>query len=142
MRMLFYGTLMDDEVRRRVVGRTVAVVAARAVGFRRVFVAGRDYPMLRRHPGRRVEGVLTGPLDAEAIRRLRFYEGREYRLRPILVECGGEGRLAALAFFCLPGVAADNREWRFDQWRLWGRRATLRRVAALMRSLPPSAPPR
>jgi len=133
MRLFFYGTLMDDEVRWLVVGATVAVVAASAIGFRRVFVAGRDYPMLRRRAGRRVEGVLTGPLDGEAIRRLGVYEGREYRLRPILVKSGAERRLAAWAFFCPSGVAAESREWRFDHWRLRSRRVTLRRIAAMMR---------
>ena len=142
MRLFFYGTLIDDEVRRLVVGAAVAVTSARVIGFRRVVVAGRDYPMLRHRAGRRVEGVLTGPLAPEAIRRLRFYEGREYRLRPIQVECGPEGRVTAAAFFCPPGVAADHREWRLDQWRRRGKRAALRRIAALMRTLPPSAMPR
>jgi len=144
MRLFFFGTLMDDEVRRAVVGRAIAVAPAWASGFRRVFVAGRDYPMLLRRAGGRVDGVLTGALETAAIRRLDAYEGREYRLGPIRAECGGE-LVAAFAYFCRPGVVAGDRDWRFEDWEQLDRPTVLRRIAGLMRlaprgRVPPSAP--
>ena len=127
-RLFFFGTLMDEAVRGLVIGREGTVSPARVDGFARVAVAGRDYPTLVRRPASRVAGVLTAPLDAEAIRRLCRYEGPEYRLRPIRVRSDEEGPLAALVFLCRPKIAAGRRPWRLDDWQRRHRRTALLRI--------------
>jgi gamma-glutamylcyclotransferase (GGCT)/AIG2-like uncharacterized protein YtfP len=120
MRLFFYGTLMDSEVRERVLGRDVphsAITLAEVAGFRRVFVAGRTYPMLVPHAGCTVDGLVVDGLTEDELRRLVRYEGPEYQLLPLPVATAA-GPQTALVFLCLPSVRSERREWRFDQWRL------------------------
>ncbi len=134
MRLFFFGTLMDPEVRALVVGRDVpdeAVEPAVARGFRRVLVAGRPYPMLRLCAAGRVDGIVADGLDSGALRRLRAYEGREYRMRPIRVRSATHQREVVLAFLCRPEVAPGRAGWRLDLWRRRHQRRLLARAQAL-----------
>jgi len=65
MRLFFFGTLLDRELREAVLGRAPpagAVEPAVACGFRRVAVAGRPYPML--------VAAAAGRVDEATIARL------------------------------------------------------------------------
>jgi len=132
MRLFFFGTLIDADVRQAVVGRPLPVETATAAGFVRVFIAGRTYPMLLPKATGRVGGVLTPPLEDAALRRLNAYEGPEYRLRPITVETA-TGTVTAHAYFCRHGVAAGRREWRFEDWLRREKRSWVPRIVARMR---------
>ncbi|MDA8230701.1 MAG: gamma-glutamylcyclotransferase [Magnetospirillum sp.] len=135
MRLFFFGTLMDPEVREIVMGRALpadAIETGVAQGFRRVFVAGRHYPMLLPHASGWVEGTLVSGLDAETVHRLQVYEGWEYALHPIQVRTGSGQTVMAHVFLCPPHIEPDRREWRLDQWQLRHKRPFLRKARALM----------
>jgi gamma-glutamylcyclotransferase (GGCT)/AIG2-like uncharacterized protein YtfP len=100
MRFFFYGTLLDPEVRARVLGdeaRPVLLELAVLRGWERYFEAGVPWPMIRRRDGAAVEGALASGLSEAAGRLLDEYEGERYRREKVVVECGGE-RLAALVY--------------------------------------------
>jgi hypothetical protein len=135
MRLFFFGTLMDAEVRDLVIGRTLppaALQPAEVRGFRRVFVAGRAYPMLVPHPPGRVAGIVASGIDAEALRRLQVYEGEEYRLETLPVRTEAGEVIEAGMFMCPPDVTAERRDWRLDQWQRRYKRRFLAQIRALM----------
>lgn len=135
--LFFFGTLMDPAVRAIVLGEAEPdgnVRRGRALGFRRVFVPGRSYPMLRPHPAGRVEGILVDGISPLGLRRLEIYEGPEYRLVALTVEDGTGNRVEAKAFLCPPGLAPGRRPWTFASWRRRHGRKCLREAAALMGS--------
>lgn len=76
MRFFFYGTLIDEAVRRAVLGRhaPLRVEPARLGGWRRVAVPGKAYPVVLAEPQASVDGVLARGLTAAARRRLEGYE--------------------------------------------------------------------
>jgi hypothetical protein len=79
--LFFYGTLLDPDIQRRVVGRALtgaAFVPASLQGFRRVRAAGQWFPILV--PGLRsdlVEGGLATDLDGREIARIVAYESTD-----------------------------------------------------------------
>lgn len=135
MRLFFFGTLMDAEVRELVIGRALpadAIEPAIVQGFRRVFVAGRHYPMLLAHASGWVEGTLVSGLDAASVHRLQVYEGWEYALSPIKVLTASGQSVMANVFICPPGIAADKRDWRLDDWQRRHKRTFLRKAEVQM----------
>jgi hypothetical protein len=101
MRFFFYGSLLDEAVRRRVLGpleRALVLEPATLEGWRRWRRRGLPWPMLRRAPGKRVDGVLAGPVSAAGARLLGRYEGRLYRTRALYVRRSDGRRLPALVF--------------------------------------------
>lgn len=83
MNIFFYGTLLDPDVRRRVLGRTVpddALLPARVSGFRRVRVPGASYPAAIRDRAASIDGRVLPHVTPRDLARLRDYEGRAYRL--------------------------------------------------------------
>ena len=100
MRFFFYGTLLDPEVRARVLGgeaRPVVLEPAVLRGWERYVEAGVPWPMIRRRDDAAVEGALASGLSEAAGRLLDEYEGELYRREEVVVERGGE-RLAALVY--------------------------------------------
>lgn len=133
MNLFFFGTLMDGEVREIVCGKALDTVEpAIAQGFRRVFVAGRHYPMLLAHASGWVEGSLVTGLDAETVHRLQVYEGWEYSLQPIKVRTQAGPSVMAHVFLCPPGIKPDKRAWRFAEWERRHKRKFLPRARQLM----------
>lgn len=131
--LFFYGTLMDAEVREIVCGQPLdSVEPALVQGFRRVFVAGRHYPMLLPHASGWVEGTLVTGLDAETVHRLQVYEGWEYDLHPVKVRTHAGQSVLAHIFLCPQGIAADRREWRLEDWQRRHKRAFLPKARQLM----------
>lgn len=142
MRYFFYGTLMDADVLRAVVGTEATMEPATLRGWRRVGVRGEAYPIIVRDVASRVDGVLVRGLDARAASRLMSYEGPEYTVIRACVACGGR-TVAAHVFAPRPGrLLRTEGAWDFEAWRrrhkrrwmsalqLWQRRAL---TAALFR---------
>lgn len=120
MNLFFFGTLMDPDVRELVCGRAFppdSVEPATAQGFRRVFVAGRHYPMLLAHASGWVDGTLVRGVDPESVHRLQVYEGWEYSLQPMQVHLASGTTVMAHVFICPPHIQPDKRDWRLDQWQ-------------------------
>lgn len=122
MRFFFYGTLIDPDVRRVVLGSPMAAAlhARDAVldGWERRAVRGVSYPIILPRAGGRVDGVLASGLDAAAARRLADYEGPEYALTTVDVACAdGRGR-SARVFTPRPDgpLVATPMGWDYARW--------------------------
>ena len=122
--LFFYGTLMDAEVRRHLMGRDVPVEAACIKGFRAVPVAGKHYPVLVPNGGCKVEGVLARNIDRQQLARLIAYEGPGYCLETQSVIAAGGVPIQARVFMPRAGVPADmKRDWDFKCWqKRWKRK--------------------
>jgi hypothetical protein len=135
MRFFFFGTLMDPDVRRAIIGRDLSpgqVEEAVVEGFRRVHVAKRNYPMLLPHASGWVDGMLAHDIDAEAARRLMVFEGNEYHLAPIMVADLHGHLWRAAAFLPAGTVRPDHRGWHLETWQRRYKRLFLRHAGALM----------
>lgn len=78
--MFVYGTLQNPSVYKKVTGApSVEYKRARVEGFKRVAVAGCDYPaMLRSDPGHSVKGKVVWVQDVRHAAALDEFEGSEY----------------------------------------------------------------
>jgi hypothetical protein len=133
VRFFFYGTLIDPDVRRIVLGELAPAEVERAMlsGWERVKVRNATFPMIRRRAGARVEGVLARGLDAEARRRLVAYEDESaYDVFEVAVALASGKRLGAWVFAPPPGgaLAAGRGAWRFDDWERRHKRDFLRSI--------------
>lgn len=130
MDLFFYGTLMDGDVRAAVCGCPLdSVRPARLSGYQRVFMRGRDYPMLVRSPGGVVDGVLVTGVDDRCAARLTRYEGDEYVTRSVDVILVDGAAVRACLYMARPGVAARLRVWTLHDWRMRHKRSFLRALA-------------
>ncbi|MCK6452815.1 MAG: gamma-glutamylcyclotransferase [Alphaproteobacteria bacterium] len=117
-RFFFYGTLLDPDIARRVVGRDVTLEPAWLSGYRRVRAAGKWYPILvPGTPDDTVEGAVAGRLTRSEIARLVAYEGANYRLWPIGVVLAGGASARALVFRPRRSLKATGEPWDLASWQ-------------------------
>jgi hypothetical protein len=135
VRFFFYGTLIDPDIRRVVLGAPAAnaLVLRPGVlcGWMRRAVRSASYPMILPRAGAGVDGILASGLDAVACRRLRSYEGAEYLVVRVQVRCAdGRGRDARV-FAPRPGGGLKPRavDWDHAAWSMREKRCFLRRIA-------------
>ncbi len=136
MKLFVYGTLLDPDVRRIVMQSDVPaenVEEASIHGFRRVYVPGRNWPMLLAHHGSgRVDGVLLHGLDVRAVNRLIVFEGDEYHLVPMAV-IDSEGYVVRAGVFVGDrSVPPGHHDWFLQIWIRRHKRTFLRRAGVLM----------
>ena len=120
MRFFFYGTLMDEDVRRAVLGvRSLAPTeTATLAGWRRVKMAGVTYPMIVRARNHKVEGILMHGIDARARDLLQRYEGDEYAMLGVEVQTADSSVLTVNMFVPRPGLTVRGRgPWDLETWR-------------------------
>ncbi|OAN51269.1 hypothetical protein A6A04_16595 [Paramagnetospirillum marisnigri] len=134
--MFFFGTLMDLDLLALVLGRRPDT-AQREVAFlrgqRRVFVAGKPYPMLVPQQGGRVEGLLVNGLSDADVERLAYYEGWEYVTDPVTVRTLAGREVATEMFTASSGVLPDStRDWKLDLWQRKYKPEALVQVAQTM----------
>lgn len=133
MRVFFYGTLMDEAVRRAVLGATarrLSIVPATLAGWRRVHVRGRDYPVVVPAAGRTVDGALADGIDAAGIRRLDAFETAEYRRRMLEVRTEAGETRPAWVYVAVDAAVATAMPWDFEVWRRRHQAGFLRRLTA------------
>jgi len=128
MRFFFYGTLIDPDVRRAVLGRLApaSVEPATLKGWRRFSAKGVTFPIARPDPKSEIEGVLARGLSAEAGRKLDAYEGDGYRR--VTVEVVSGGKTVAANFYVDDGsgtLTADPAAWSYETWVRRDKRAFL-----------------
>jgi Gamma-glutamyl cyclotransferase, AIG2-like len=102
MRFFFYGTLIDPEILRSVLQRSVDPIRRRKAvlkGYRRVYRRGASYPIIIADTTAQVEGVVVSELTNRDIMLLTMYEGQEYEIRELPVSCSGTGLLRAKVFY-------------------------------------------
>ncbi len=122
MRFFFYGTLIDADVRRAVLGlhapRQVEPASLR--GWRRVPLRDKTYPVLVADADSSVDGVLVRGLNVAARRRLERYEGPHlYTLAELDVLPEGRSRpVSALVFVAkATGARHDAGTWDLETWQ-------------------------
>jgi hypothetical protein len=139
MRCFFYGTLMDEDVRRAVLGvRSLAPIEkATLKGWRRVKMAGVTYPMIVRARNHKVDGLLMHGIDAPARDLLQRYEGDEYTMLGVEVETGDGSILTAKMFVPRPGLTVRGRgPWDLETWRRRHKRRFLGGLQFIGKPLP------
>jgi gamma-glutamylcyclotransferase (GGCT)/AIG2-like uncharacterized protein YtfP len=120
MRFFFYGTLMDADIRRAVLGERApeTVEPATLPGYRRCAAANGAYPVIVKANGYEVRGVVARGLDKTAQARLNRYEGDEYELIDVAVRTPTKSELWVAAY--VPGKknapALSPGEWTLDVW--------------------------
>jgi hypothetical protein len=118
MQFFFYGSLRDRQVLAIVIGRAIdglRIEAATIHGFARRRVRDKSFPILVPLSGGRAEGVLVTNLTQTDIARLQFFEGQQYVLVALPVECGGK-QLSAQVFLPTDRLQAEETPWDFDSW--------------------------
>jgi len=132
VRFFFYGTLIDPEIRRLVLGRLAPrlVEPATLSGWRCVPVPARTYPMIVPDRRGRLSGILVRGLSAAARRRLERYEDDLYAVAPVEVGLVDRKRtLSALAFVARPGrTACGAKTWDFAEWQRRHKRRFMQRL--------------
>ncbi len=90
MNVFTYGSLMFDEVWRRVVTGRYRHAEAVLDAHRRHAVRGATYPGVVPAPGRQVRGVVHLDVLPDDVARLDAFEGTPYERRAVLVDVSGE----------------------------------------------------
>lgn len=131
MRFFFYGSLMDADVRRLVLGRLAPADAEPATlkGWRRVRLAGVSYPGVVRDARGSVAGTLVRGLGREARQRLIRYEGDGYALIPVTVATAAGRDCEALTFVSGEALKRAPGTWDFAVWQRQHKRRFLASVA-------------
>lgn len=115
----FYGTLLDPDVRRLVLGRDLepaslheAVLADHRIARAR----GKTYPILAAKRGAKAHGLVASHLDDRDAARLFHYEDDGYRTVELDLAVF-EGRISAWAFMPGPRMKALPVDWSYVAWR-------------------------
>ena len=120
MRMFWFGTLMDPDIRHLVLGHDIPddmIESAELPGFTRVFVDGHIYPMIVPSPGDSVQGVLVKLITVEDVRAVMTYEGDEYQFADIDVVSVNGDTVSAKAFLAGDRQRASSVPWNLEEWR-------------------------
>lgn len=96
-RLFVYGTLIQQDLLRRLLGKAPPAVDASLDHYRRYRLRGRAYPGIRYSHHDRVEGRLLAGLSVAQLRTLDHYEGSEYRRVRVGVNTP-EGRQSAWVY--------------------------------------------
>jgi gamma-glutamylcyclotransferase (GGCT)/AIG2-like uncharacterized protein YtfP len=124
--LFVYGTLLDADVRTLVLGRPLEpdqLQPAVLKHMRRVYIAGRLYPMIVPRRGAAVDGLLLTALTDEDYARLDAFEGADYgrerqNVSPLSEDADeGEPLLAWIYRTRGLGPRPSPREWRLEDWR-------------------------
>ena len=90
-------------------------------------VIGEVFPVLVPAPGQHADGFLIYGLSAQALDRILFFEGEEYRLEPLTVRLS-DGLHAARYFRDTAVYQISEHSWDFDGWRIKERDEFIRRT--------------
>jgi len=141
MRLFFYGTMRDPDVRRMVfVGRAEELIVRPALlfGFRTCSARGGDYPVLVRRTAARARGQLVEGLGYADLLRLFHFEGPDYLpSRQLAIDPSGR---RSSAWVLLSNNAhqasahqASAKTWRLRQWQLYRKPRMMPRLRIWMR---------
>ncbi len=136
MRLFFYGTMRDPDVRQMVFGgraEELTIRPALLVGFRPCSARGGDYPVLVRRTAARARGQLVEGLRYADLLRLFHFEGPHYRpSRQLAIDPSGR-RLSAWVLLPDSPHQASARVWRLRQWQLYRKPRMMPRLRIWMR---------
>jgi hypothetical protein len=135
MDFFFYGTLLDRDVRRAVLGPgadTLAIEPALLPGYRRIATWGTVVPGLVRQSGAVTEGLIVRGITDTDGKRLDRYEGRGYRRIPCEILAAAEKRPRALVYIAIRRQAGRGAAWSLAGWQRRHKRRYLRSIARWM----------
>lgn len=120
--LFVYGTLMDADVRTLVIGRPLEAAQAQPAilkNMRRVYIAGRVYPMVVPRRGDAVPGLLLSALSEEDFARLDAFEGGDYRRERQPVWPDGKAEPVNAWLYRTRGVGPQPspRPWALEAWQ-------------------------
>jgi hypothetical protein len=130
MRFFFYGSLLDPDIRRIVMGKggPWPTEPATLAGWRRRRRHDAIYPILERRAGAAVEGVVVSGVTPAAAARLAAFEGSNYGIA-LLRPRAADGRLLPAFLFLPRRRLAGPAPWDETGWA-HGRKAAALRSAA------------
>ncbi len=131
MRFFFYGTLMDPDVCRAVLGdcaEALEIRPALLTGYRRVRANCGNYPVLVRRRGGFLPGLLVEGMTYEALLAIAHFEGQEYEPRRALIIDRNGRRVTAWLFLPNHPRLATDRSWDLHRWRNSGKHLLLRQL--------------
>lgn len=135
MRLFFYGTMRDPDVRRLVLGDRAAALSPRRAllqGFQPSCARDGDYPVLVRRAAARAQGELVEGLHYADLLRLFHFEGPGYHpSRQLVIESHGR-RLDAWVLLPDGRRLASAKQWRLRQWQLYRKPRILPRLRIWM----------
>jgi len=102
-RLFVYGTLQDEALVERLVGRRLPWRQAVLEGYRRTIDDSIGYAVVRPSTGASVDGRLVEMVDAAALAALDAYEGSEYRR--VVIEVRAHGGHTVDAYTYVPAEA-------------------------------------
>lgn len=97
-RLFVYGTLQDDRLVERLLGRRLAWQPAVLEGYCRRLDTSIGYPVVHPLAGASVDGRLLEDVDHDALAALDAYEGREYRRVTVRVQTRNGRAVDAFAY--------------------------------------------
>ncbi|SFH37314.1 nudix-type nucleoside diphosphatase, YffH/AdpP family [Palleronia marisminoris] len=114
-RIFLFGTLLDPDLRRIVLGAEIEATPAHLPGWRVERSAQGDWPILVRSDGDAAQGLLIQP-PSEHAARMDFYEnGFDFQTAEAEVETDA-GRVTARVYRA-PGGAGSGTEWSLADWQ-------------------------
>lgn len=124
MHFFFYGTLIDPDIRRLLLGphyENLQFAPADLLGYRRVRAKSGDFPVLVRQTGRRLGGLLVDNLPPQNLLSIAHFEGPDYCLRQApAIDTAGRRWQPWLFMPRFPRVAS-RRPWNFELWQKHGK---------------------
>lgn len=115
-RVFIYGTLLNRDLLRIVLGREFKAQDACLSGFRSSWVKGQEFPMLAADPNYTADGIVLENVSPEEIARLDFYEGPySYDLAEVEIDVDGEKKRAQ-TYLPEAGKWTPDRAWSIDEW--------------------------
>ncbi len=145
MRLFFYGTLLDSDVQALVLGRALAPVEwapANLPHFRRVYIAGRAYPMILPHRGGEVDGAVATHLSRDDLARIALYEGDDYALErhrviPLIAEQRSSDAISVWLYRGRRHARPSTRPWQLAAWQANEKASYLRDTRVWLESRSP-----
>lgn len=130
-----FGTLMDIDVLLRVTklpGEAIGLRRAMLPNHRQRQVLGESFPVVQPLAGAMTEGVLIDGLTPQAIARIRFFEGDEYRLDEIAVQLPDGTTEPARYFADTERYRVADHAWDLQTWQRTEKALFLQRIDQYM----------
>ncbi|MEX2311639.1 MAG: gamma-glutamylcyclotransferase family protein [Rhodospirillales bacterium] len=127
----FYGTLMDPEVVREVLGRPLSGCSpqsAMLAGFKRVSVADVTYPALTPDPDSHVDGLMVSKISELEASRISRYEGNDYTVQVFDVMLGDGAVEKARVFLPKKSLNLTDIPWDFERWQKQDKKRFLKNI--------------
>lgn len=114
-----YGTLLNDEVLKILLGHIPTKRVAELHGYKRVQVIGQRYPAILRDANSKVEGALLTELSDTDLQRLDEYEAEQYERIAAFVSVAGGERRECMTYVFRPEYSSllSSEAWSNESFR-------------------------